>query len=64
MASKEGSQINELIRIFLIIKVVDKPYHVTVKELPSFHAGMCYLIETSSNLDLNDARSTKSGAAG
>ena len=40
--------------IFLLFQVGNKTYKVNVKELPSFHKGMCYLIESMSNHTSSD----------
>ena len=39
---------------FFKFQVGNKTYKVNVKELPSFHKGMCYLIENMSNHTSND----------
>ena len=40
--------------IFLLFQVGNKTHKVNVKELPSFHKGMCYLIESMSNHTSSD----------
>ena len=45
---------NHISKIFIIIKVGEEKYQTIVKELPSFHNGMCYIIECRVPFDPNN----------